>query len=335
MATGWVFDLLLALALPLLAWRILGSRSLYRAVILFISFGLLVAVSWVRLDAPDIALAEAAIGAGLVGVLFLNTLGALAESDRTGGEEAHRREPGDLVDRAPRATRARLAIALPVLGLGIALAWAVTSLPEPPIDLATQVDENLAESGVTNPVTAVLLNFRSYDTLLEVGVLLLAVVAAWSLGLSRYRRGREAIAPVAPVLNGLVRVLAPVMVLTSFYLLWAGTKQPGGAFQAGAVLGSLGVLLLLAGLIHPHLDRSRALRVGLTAGFGVFLAVGCAGLLFGRLLEYPPGWNYPLILLIETALTASITLTLALLLVAAPPRSPEESTGEEDAEEGT
>ena len=37
-------------------------------------------------------------------------------------------------------------------------------------------------SGVRNPVTAVLLNFRGYDTLLEMGVLLVALLGVWSLG---------------------------------------------------------------------------------------------------------------------------------------------------------
>lgn len=79
------------------------------------------------------------------------------------------------------------------------------------------------------------------------------------------------------------------------------------------------MLLLLAGLIRPPLVRSGALRAGVIAGFGVFFGVGSAGLLFGRWLEYPPGWAYPLILLIELALTFSIALTLALLFVASPP----------------
>jgi hypothetical protein len=52
----------------------------------------------------------------------------------------------------------------------------------------------------------------------------------------------------------------------------------------------------------------------------VFLTVGCLGLLSGRLLEYPAGWDYPLILLIEAALTVSIAVTLLVVAVAAPPR---------------
>lgn len=75
MATlSWCFDLVLALALVWLAWRTLVSTDLFRTVVLFIAFGLLLALSWVRLNAPDVALAEASISAGLTGVLLLTAL---------------------------------------------------------------------------------------------------------------------------------------------------------------------------------------------------------------------------------------------------------------------
>lgn len=356
-ALGWVFDILLAVALPILAWRVLATRDLYRAVILFIAFGLLVAISWVRLDAPDIALAEAAIGAGLTGALFLNAVGGLAgssqpeqekgrmghETEETAGSEPSGGEtPGDPapeepVDRVPRPAPVRLTVAVPVLVLVVALGWAVISFPQQAINLAVQVGNNMEASGADHPVTAVLLNFRSYDTLLEVGVLLLAVIAVWSLGLSQVRGGREISGKGASVLNGLVRLLTPIMVVVGGYLLWAGTKQPGGAFQAGAVLGSLGVLLVLSGLARPPLERGGLLRAGVTIGFGLFLAIGAAVLLVtGQLLEYPPAMTYYLILAIEFVLTVSIAFTLMALFVFAPPRQPEETEGSAggSAEEG-
>ena len=68
----WLPDILLVLALVLTAVAVLWSRDLFRAVVMFIAFGLLMSLAWVRLQAPDIALAEAAIGAGLSGVLLLD-----------------------------------------------------------------------------------------------------------------------------------------------------------------------------------------------------------------------------------------------------------------------
>lgn len=68
----WLLDGLLVLALLTTAVAVLASRNLFRAVVMFIAFGLLMALAWVRLQALDIALAEAAIGAGLSGVLLLD-----------------------------------------------------------------------------------------------------------------------------------------------------------------------------------------------------------------------------------------------------------------------
>lgn len=70
-------DLLLGFTLVATAGLSLLARDLFRGVIMFIVFGLLMAIAWVRLQAPDIALAEAAIGAGLTGVLLLDTLAYL------------------------------------------------------------------------------------------------------------------------------------------------------------------------------------------------------------------------------------------------------------------
>lgn len=69
-----LFDVLLVLTLLWLAWRLLSTEDIFKAVVLFISFGLLMALAWVRMRAPDVALAEAALGAGLTGPLFLSAL---------------------------------------------------------------------------------------------------------------------------------------------------------------------------------------------------------------------------------------------------------------------
>lgn len=68
------FDILLAASLLWLAWQLLRSSDIFKAIIFFICFGLLMSIAWVRMHAPDVALAEAAIGAGLTGPLFLAAL---------------------------------------------------------------------------------------------------------------------------------------------------------------------------------------------------------------------------------------------------------------------
>jgi multisubunit Na+/H+ antiporter MnhB subunit len=115
-------------------------------------------------------------------------------------------------------------------------------------------------------------------------------------------------------LNGLLRLIAPLIVLFAGYLLWAGGHAPGGAFQAGALLATLGVLVLLC---HPESLpyipdwQERGL---LSAGMLVFIGVGLAVMPFsGNLLRYPPDLSEWLILAVEGACALSIAAVLASL----------------------
>lgn len=82
MSLPLAFDLLLAAALVWSGWRALTGAPLARALVMFIVFGLLMALAYARLSAPDLGLAEAAVGAGLTGALLLDTYGALRRRDR-------------------------------------------------------------------------------------------------------------------------------------------------------------------------------------------------------------------------------------------------------------
>lgn len=73
MNAGLLLDSLLVVILLWLSWAALSSRDLFRGIVLFIAFGLVLSMAWARLGAPDVALAEAAIGAGLTGALLLAT----------------------------------------------------------------------------------------------------------------------------------------------------------------------------------------------------------------------------------------------------------------------
>lgn len=308
----WTFDSLLGLGLLWLAWRALACPELFKAIVLFVAFGLLMALAWVRLDAPDIALAEAAIGAGLTGALLLAALARL-RSTETNPDVAGQPEKGGLKVRSLQWWPAMV-----LLWVAAGLGYVVLSLPPYATGLSTEVAANLETSGVSNPVTAVLLNFRGYDTLLELVVLLLALLGVWSLGGRNLRR--EAVP--GPVLDTLSRLLAPVLILVAAYLLWVGAHAPGGAFQAGSVLSAAGVLLLLAGWrLHSNLV-ALPLRIILVAGPGAFVAVAVLTLILEeRLLEYPPEHAGTLILILETAATLSIGATLAALFLGGHPQA--------------
>lgn len=87
MNAALLFDALLVLILLWLAWAALSSRDLFRGIVMFIAFGLVLSMAWVRLGAPDVALAEAAIGAGLAGALLLATWARLPAKKNDGAHD--------------------------------------------------------------------------------------------------------------------------------------------------------------------------------------------------------------------------------------------------------
>ncbi len=306
--TGLVFDLLLAAGLLWLGWSTISGASLLQAIVSFIAFGLLMALCWARLRAPDVALAEAAIGAGLTGALLLDAYRVFRNSD-----PSSRLAAIFTPDNAGLITLALLLAA----GLIAAVLW----LQPAAVDLNAVARERLPETGVSNPVTAVLLNYRGYDTLLEVAVLVMALIGVWAVGTDRtdVRYSRAVSSEHSVLIEALVRLVLPLAVLTAGYLLWSGTHAPGGAFQAGAVLAATGVLLRLTEHLRPHPDPSRAVRFVASLGCLVFVGVALKSVWHGgRLLQYPPELAGALILVIEAALTVSIGLILTLLFVGSP-----------------
>lgn len=205
--------------------------------------------------------------------------------------------------------------------LGGILIGAGLDVEQLPAEGVPPVEDNLESAEVTQPVTAVLLAFRGYDTWLEVGVLLAAVFGLLTLHRSHgLRQTREK--ETDPVLNTVTRLLVPLMLLIGGFLLWAGTRIPGGAFQAGAILAGAGVLLHVAGIGSGigRLMTGRPLRLMAVSGFALFLIFGVATVTSGQaLLEYPVGWAGEIIFLLEAGVMVAVGWTLAFAFMATAP----------------
>lgn len=306
--TEYLFDsLLVVLVLAAGAWSIL-SRQTMTAVIVFITYGLLLAIVWVRLGAIDVALTEAAIGSGVTGMLLIAAGARLAK------------DPSAVRLRSASGRAAMAALAAAVTA---ALASLAFLLPSAPPSLAPDALRALPESGLGNPVAGVLFVFRAFDTLLEKVVLLLALLGVWSLARDEGWNGSPELKPLAQpqgVLPLLARTLPPLGITYGIYMTWAGADVPGGAFQGGTVLAAMWLLVIIAGLTRFPPAGSTALRLAVVAGPVVFLLIGFAGFLNpGLFLSYPEGYAKPLIVVMELALTLSIAVILGLL-VAGPPQ---------------
>jgi multisubunit Na+/H+ antiporter MnhB subunit len=253
---------------------------------------------------------EAALGGGVTGALLLGACARLRRAN----------EVGEVC--SPMTCGAALVLCA---GLTAVLIGGVLWLPDPAPTLASVAKESLPLTGLGNAVTAVLMVYRALDTMLEKVVLLLALVAVWSLAPDRFWGGRPLFGSERQQSGPLIflaRLLIPVGILTGVYLFWVGADDPGSAFAGGAIIAAMGILGFFSGLCAVPSVRGFLLRGALAIGIAVFLVVGLAGLVAGSgFLTYPEGFAKPVIVLIEVAMTLSIGVTLALL-VADPPGKP-------------
>ena len=303
------FDIGLVVLILGIGASTIAVRKAFAAVIGFVVYGLLLSIAWVRLSAVDVALTEAAIGGGMTGMLMLGAVARLrlAEGDET---------------RASLPVRFATGVLCALVTAG--LATAILSPPEAIPTLAPMVMENLAQSGLGNPVAGVLFVYRALDTLLEKVVLILALLGVWSLapdsvwggipGLRLYAQSNS-------TLTFLARLLPPVGIVVAIYMCWVGAKEPGGAFQGGTVLAAMWLLAMIANLERVPSISQPWLRRLLVVGPVIFLAIGLAGMVLANaFLAYPPGYAKPLIVAVEVALTLSIGVALGLLAAGPPER---------------
>ena len=306
------FDIgLTFLVLGVAAWTI-AARETFAAVVGFVAYGLLLALIWVRLAAPDVALTEAALGSGLTGGLLIGAGSRLRVSQSPPAEET----PGVAL---------KTAAAVLCILISAGLAAIVPLLPDPAPTLAPQVAANIAATGLGNPVTAVLMAYRAIDTLLEIVVLLLALLGIWSLmpdGDWGLPLGSRVAYDPESVLTFIAQLLIPVGILVGIHIFWVGSIAPGGEFQGATILAAMWILASMAGLVDAPAVTRRWLRLVLVIGPAVFLAIGLAGFaLAGAFLAYPESHAKLLILIIEIPVTLAIAATLALLVAGPPERA--------------
>lgn len=202
--------------------------------------------------------------------------------------------------------------------IGVVVAMAIYKLPPSPRTLGIAVRGAGDRAASSHPVTAVLLEFRAWDTFLEVGVLLLAVLGATALsGLPGTARA-VAGGPVHVPLVWLVRLAVPGLILAAGHVLLVGSHAPGGAFHAGALLAAAAVLLEMGGRATIGGLSPALLRGCWSVGCVAFLLAGAVGPLGGRaFLELAASSAGAWILFIEACVAVAIAAALASLFLAA------------------
>lgn len=159
---------------------IVRQRSLFGVVILASIYSFLMASVLIVLDAVDVAMTEASVGAGVSTVLLLATLHLIKTTEM-------------------RQVRLHLAPLFVVLVTGGVLVWGTLVLPPfgtPDAVIHKHVaprylSELIKETGVPNVVTSVLADYRGYDTLGETTVIFTAGIGVMLLLRGARRRSRR------------------------------------------------------------------------------------------------------------------------------------------------
>lgn len=144
------------------------ARTLLGSLVAFAGYSLALAVTWVVLRAPDVALTEAAVGAGVTTSLFLLVLRRGLRGNET-------------VDEPWRVSPRSVAVAgLVTVGLLLTVP-ALPAVGSPDAPAFGPVTEfylaDAGERGIDNVVTAVLVVYRGFDTFGEIAVVVAAAVA--------------------------------------------------------------------------------------------------------------------------------------------------------------
>lgn len=90
----WI-DFLLCCCILVIACSIFLVKQSFTAIVLFISLGLVITLCWIQLNAFDVAIAEAAIGAGLTGAMLLASWRKLS-TDKPVENSTEKKHRGDL-----------------------------------------------------------------------------------------------------------------------------------------------------------------------------------------------------------------------------------------------
>ena len=150
------------------------------------------------------------------------------------------------------------------------------------------------DTEVPNMVTAVLADYRGFDTMFETVVVFIAGIAVLAiLGGAGKRRASKRVHEVEAepdlIVTNTARLIVPVIQIFAFYVLAHGHVSPGGGFQGGVVMGASFILIGLSWDLETALARFSIQRCMAVAALGIVIYGGIGLLsmfLGGEFLDY-------------------------------------------------
>jgi multicomponent Na+:H+ antiporter subunit B len=192
---------------------------------------------------------------------------------------------------------------IPVLLVGALLIYAAEDFPEwgsssAPASASPLSSHFISNTGVDtevpNMVTAVLADYRGFDTMFETVVVFIAGMAVLAIlknssGPDSKKKNFHIETEPDIIVTNTVRLLIPVIQIFAFYVLAHGHVSPGGGFQGGVVMGASFIMIALSWDLDTALARFPVERCTVVAGLGIILYAGIGLLsmfLGGEFLDY-------------------------------------------------
>jgi multicomponent K+:H+ antiporter subunit A len=258
---------------------VVGHHQRFRTVILVGLVGLVVALTFVSLSAPDLALTQLSVEV-VSTVLLLMGLALLPQT--TPRESSNTRKTRDAV------------LAL-VAGAGIAwLAWVFMTRGHDSISWYF-LEQSVPKGGGSNVVNVILVDFRGYDTWGEITVLAIAALGVLALmdGF-RTRRGTAdgdglpwTFSTQPLLLRVAASVVLPLALVFSIYIFMRGHNLPGGGFIAGLIT-AVALVLQFMSLGQARAEALMKAQAGgrfvrwIGLGLGIAGLTGLGAFVFGR-----------------------------------------------------
>ncbi|ABV74697.1 putative monovalent cation/H+ antiporter subunit B [Rickettsia akari str. Hartford] len=307
MKTALNFDLgnyllnLIAFLLILISIKIIFAKDLLNSVIATSIFSLLISVSYLMMDAPDVAMTEAAIGSCLSTCVYLNLL---------------RKLPSDLknIERTNVIATSLICLLFVVILTYIGLELPSYGDDNAPLHIYSSkyyIENTSRDIGIPSLVAAILASYRGYDTLCETSVILIAGIAVLLVssqegvipwldhGISghgmKYRILRSSRVMTNPIIKYITSFIIPYIILYSIYIQLNGESSPGGGFQAGVIFASS---LIAYDLVYGHRKLSRYFPPNVliciaVLGVAIYAIVGTISLFFNdNYLNYDSLTNF-------------------------------------------
>ena len=245
------------------------SKNILAASLINSAFSLFTVTMYLVLDAPDVAMTEAAVGI-LASIFSIYAIRAVYAPPYTFTETF---KPLLFI----------ISIALAVL-----LIYASSDLPEFGEQFTISQQRTAAyylantshEINIPSIVAAILASYRGYDTLLETLVILIGGLSVLLV------TEKPKIQKEKPdlLIEKLTRFIIPLILIFGLYIQFHGEISPGGGFQAGAIMATGFILYSMAfgdSILLKILTLNKLKNIAIS-GFGIYLITGLCGL-FGKL----------------------------------------------------